>query len=55
MVLAPGGRLWFVEVKAPGRRPSRLQQREHDRLRALGFEVLVIDSKAAVEAFADGL
>ena len=44
IALMPGGRIVFVEVKAPGRRPTRLQRIMHDRLRALGFTVVVIDS-----------
>lgn len=45
IVLLPGGRLVFVECKAPGK-PARADQlREHERLRALGFTVVVLDSK----------
>ncbi|WP_368913514.1 VRR-NUC domain-containing protein [Mixta calida] len=45
LVLLPGGRLVFVECKAPGQKPRPAQLREHDRLRALGFSVVVLDSK----------
>ena len=45
IVLLPGGRLVFVECKAPGKPPRTDQQREHERLRALGFAVVVLDSK----------
>ncbi|MBG6240455.1 MAG: VRR-NUC domain-containing protein [Candidatus Symbiopectobacterium sp. Clec_Harlan] len=45
IVLLPGGRLVFVECKAPGKAPRADQQREHARLRALGFTVVVLDSK----------
>lgn len=48
IVLMPGGRIVFVEVKAPGRRPTRLQRIMHDRLRSLGFTVLVIDSMEGI-------
>ncbi|MGJ0624123.1 VRR-NUC domain-containing protein [Xenorhabdus bovienii] len=41
----PGGRILFVECKAPGERPRPDQIREHERLRALGCEVVVLDSK----------
>ncbi|ENC2022833.1 VRR-NUC domain-containing protein [Escherichia albertii] len=45
IVLLPGGRIVFVECKAPGK-PARADQlREHERLRALGFTVVVLDSK----------
>ncbi|EAA3705462.1 VRR-NUC domain-containing protein [Salmonella enterica subsp. enterica serovar Newport] len=45
IVLLPGGRIFFVECKAPGKAPRADQQREHERLRALGFTVVVLDSK----------
>lgn len=48
LVLLPDGKAIFVELKAPGKHPTELQKREHDRLRALGFRVLVLDSKGAV-------
>lgn len=35
----------FVECKAPGEQPRADQVREHNRLRALGFKVVVLDSK----------
>jgi Holliday junction resolvase len=43
MVLMGGGRIAFVEVKAPGEKPRPLQLRRHEQLRALGFKVYVID------------
>ncbi|MGG2141727.1 VRR-NUC domain-containing protein [Symbiopectobacterium sp. RP] len=45
LVLLPGGRLVFVECKAPGEKPRADQLREHNRMRALGFTVVVLDSK----------
>lgn len=45
LVLLPGGRLVFVECKAPDEQPRADQVREHNRLRALGFKVVVLDSK----------
>ena len=45
IVLLPGGRLVFVECKAPGKAPRADQLREHERLRELGFTVVVLDSK----------
>ncbi|MGJ0625898.1 VRR-NUC domain-containing protein [Xenorhabdus bovienii] len=41
----PGGRILFVECKAPGEKPRPDQIREHERLRVLGCEVVVLDSK----------
>ena len=44
LVVLPGGVMRFVELKAPGKKPTAGQIREHDRIRALGFVVDVIDS-----------
>ena len=41
----------FVELKAPGKKPTDAQLREHARLRALGFKVHVIDNKPDTAAF----
>lgn len=51
IVLLPGGRIVFVELKSPGMRPSVAQQRDHERRRALGFDVRVIDSMESANAF----
>jgi DNA anti-recombination protein RmuC len=51
IVTLPGGRVVFVEVKAPGKKPNALQERDHARRRALGVRVLVIDTKDAANAF----
>ena len=43
LVLLPGGRMGFVEVKAPGQCPRPLQVRRHSQLAELGYVVLVLD------------
>lgn len=40
----------WVELKAPGAKPRPSQLREHDRMRAMGQRVEVIDSLEGVEA-----
>ncbi|CDL86305.1 VRR-NUC domain-containing protein [Xenorhabdus cabanillasii] len=45
IVVLPNGRVVFVECKAPGEKPRPDQLREHERLRAMGQTVLVLDSK----------
>ncbi|MDP4146945.1 MAG: VRR-NUC domain-containing protein [Bacillota bacterium] len=51
LVLLPGGRSIFVELKAPNNTPTAKQLLQHKKLRALGFTVLVIDSKEKVDEF----
>jgi len=46
--LFPGGRVVFVETKATGKKARPLQEKRHNELRALGFTVLVIDSKEQI-------
>ena len=48
MVLLPGCRIAFVEVKAPGKEPRPLQNLRHKQLRALGFPVFVLDDPEKV-------
>jgi len=45
----PGGRVVFVECKRPGGKLTKLQAREIERLREMGFEVMVVDGKDGVE------
>lgn len=53
VVTLPGNRVIWVELKAPGKQPTPLQQRDHDRRRALGCDVRVIDSLEQVARFPD--
>lgn len=49
LVLLPGGRLYFVELKAPGKKPRPTQVVVINKLKKLGFTVLVIDSVETIE------
>lgn len=49
IVILPGGRVIFVELKAPGGIPTPLQSRIHRMLTDLGADVRVIDSMEAVD------
>jgi len=51
IVTLPGGRIIFVECKAPGKKPTVAQQLDHDRRRFLGCDVRVIDSLEQVRGF----
>lgn len=44
MVLLPGGKIYFVELKSAGQKPRKIQTFVHNKLRDLGFTVLVIDN-----------
>ena len=43
LVLLPGGKMGFVEVKAPGEKPRPLQTARHRILSWLGYRVYVLD------------
>jgi hypothetical protein len=49
IVLLPGGKVWFVELKAPGGRLSALQQFVGALLLRLGFHYTVIWTKEQVD------
>ena len=53
LVLMPGGKMAFVELKAPGRKPRPLQIARHEKLRSLGFRVYVIDEEDQIEKVLD--
>ncbi|MCR5488368.1 MAG: VRR-NUC domain-containing protein [Lachnospiraceae bacterium] len=44
IVLLPGRKIGFVELKAPGKKPRPLQASRHRLFARLGFAVFVIDS-----------
>jgi len=48
LVLLPGGRIAFVEVKRPGGKLRALQESRHDLLRRLGFRVYVLDDAGQI-------
>lgn len=49
LALLPGGRLFFAEIKAPGKRPRAIQTRIMSKIKNLGFEVYVLDSLEAIK------
>ena len=44
LVLLPSGRYAFVELKAPGEKPRKLQELRMKQLKKLGFRTYVVDS-----------
>ena len=55
IVLLPGGRMGFIEVKAPGKVPRPLQEARHRMLRMLGFRVYVLDTVDQIGGILDAI
>ena len=53
MVMFPGGRIGFVEVKTPGEKPRSLQRLRIKALRRLGFKAFVLDSPDQIGGIID--
>ena len=51
LVLLPGGRMIFVELKRPGEKPRKLQVYWLNKLERMDFETAVLDSVESVEEF----
>lgn len=51
LITFPDNVIIFVEVKNEGKRPTENQQKDHDRRRALGCDVRVINSMEDARAF----
>ena len=43
MIICQGGYVGFAEIKTTGKKPTKIQTHIHEKLRALGFTVFVID------------
>ena len=53
IILFPGGRMAFAELKAPGKKPRPLQLRRKRQLETLGFRVFIIDSTEQIGGVLD--
>lgn len=53
LALLPGGKMAFVEVKAPREKPRPLQLARHRLLRRLGFRVYVLDEESQIGGIVD--
>lgn len=51
IVILPGGKIGFAELKAPGKKPRRLQRNVLRGLYRLGCSVCVIDNLESAENF----
>ena len=55
LMLLPGGKIAFIELKAPGKKPRALQIKRMKQLSALGFMCFVIDSKERIGGVIDAV
>lgn len=55
LVLLHGGKIGFVELKAPGKKPRVLQVKRMKDLQALGFKVFVVDDKSQIGGVIDAI
>lgn len=55
LVLLNGGKIGFVELKAPGKKPRVLQVKRMKNLQALGFKVFVVDDKSQIGGVIDAI
>ena len=53
IAMFPGGKIAFVEMKAPGEKPRPLQRVRHELLRKLGFRVYVLDEIGKIGGMID--
>ena len=53
LLLLMGGKVAFVEVKAPGEKPRPLQVHRMEQLRRMGFKVFVVDGVEQIGGIID--
>lgn len=51
LLLFSGGRVAFAEVKTTGKKANKMQTVIHEKLKKLGFTVVVLDSSEAINQF----
>lgn len=55
MLLLPQGKIGFVEVKAPGKKPRAVQIKRIKQLKTLGFQCFVLDDEKKVGKVLDAI
>lgn len=55
LVLLNSGKIGFVELKAPGKKPRVLQVKRMKDLQDLGFKVFVVDEKSQIGGVIDAI
>lgn len=54
-VVVANGSVYLIELKAPGQKPRPDQLAEHAEIRAQGIEVVLLDTRRAVDTWCDGV
>lgn len=54
IIIFPGNAIYFVELKAPGKKPRPLQVKQMRDLTKFDCKVFVIDSREEVDFFVEG-
>lgn len=55
LVLIAFGKIGFVEVKAPNKKPRKIQAKRHKELKALGFNIYVLDDEKEIGGIIDAI
>lgn len=55
LVLMPNGKCAFVELKAPGEKPRKLQQIRMKQLKKLGFKCYLVDGVEQIKPVIDSI
>lgn len=55
LVLLPNGKIAFVELKTTKQKPRKIQVFMHNKIRALGFRVEVIDTTEGITNFINSI
>lgn len=57
IITGPGRKIFYIEFKSKGKKPTVKQTKDHERRRVMGFEVYVVDNveqgKAIIDMWAD--
>lgn len=55
IVMLPDGKIGFVELKAPGKKPRPIQIRRIQQMRNMGFKVFVVDGVEQIGSVLDDI
>ena len=55
IILIAFGKIGFVEVKAPGEKPRKIQLKRHRELKALGFNTYILDDASQIGGIIDAI